>query len=76
MRDTVDYFSAGKIVRRSEDADGDGRPEKITHFDEKGRPSTLEEDTDGDGLVDTRSHYAGGKLVRRELLDEAKAATP
>jgi len=33
-----------------------------------------DEDSDGDGAVDIRSHYEGGRLSRRELLtDEALA---
>jgi hypothetical protein len=54
-----------------EDQDGDGRPDRVTLYDETERARERTEDVDGDGLVDARSFYANGKLVRRELTDPA-----
>ena len=58
------------LAREEEDRNGDGRPDRVTLFDEEERILQRDEDRNGDGVVDLRSVYSEGRLVRRELLDE------
>jgi hypothetical protein len=76
-RDRAEVFESGKLARRTEDLDGDGRPDRTTRFDAEGDAVETEEDKDGDGEIDVRSFYSDGRLVKRQLLDEeAQEATP
>lgn len=71
FRDKVSTYTAGHLAREEVDANGDGRPESIALFDADQKLREKEEDRDGDGRPDLRSVYENGKLVRREILNEA-----
>jgi len=54
------------VVRRSLDADGNGRPEEVRYYDVKTNELLRrEEDRDLDGNSDAWSRYEGGQLVER-----------
>jgi hypothetical protein len=56
------------VVKRSLDADRDGKPEQIRYFDETtGVILRKEADRDYNGEIDTWQTYAGGALVERTL---------
>jgi hypothetical protein len=76
FRDRVGYYQDGRMRREVEDANGDGRPDRVTLYDDSERARERSEDVDGDGLVDARSFFENGKLVRRELVDESVSAQP
>jgi hypothetical protein len=76
FRDRVGYYREGRMQREVEDANGDGRPDRVTLYDETERARERSEDLDGDGLVDARSFFENGKLVRRELVDESLGQQP
>ena len=48
-----------------------GKAAVITYFDKNDQPTQRDEDTDGDGVLDMRSYYKAGKLVRREVMNES-----
>jgi hypothetical protein len=56
-----------EVVKRTLDADRDGKPEEIRYFDAKGVMLRREQDRDYDGKLDTFSNYTQEKLARREL---------
>jgi len=62
-------YEAGRLQIEELDTDGDGRRDRVDHFDAAGRVALREEDLDGDGAVDVRSLYEQGRLVRREFSD-------
>jgi hypothetical protein len=64
----MSFFEDGRLVREEEDRDGNGRPDRVSYFDEQERIARREEDTDRDGVMDVRSFYQEGKLRRRELI--------
>jgi hypothetical protein len=70
FRDRVGFYESGRLVREEEDRNGDGRADRVTLFDPQERIRQRDEDRDGDGVVDLRSFYSEGSLVRRELVDE------
>ena len=43
-------------------------------FDGSERATERTEDLNGDGMIDARSFFENGKLVRREIVDESMAA--
>lgn len=47
------------------DADGDGRAEKTVYYAPDGEIARVEEDTDGDGQVDSWASYEAGQIARR-----------
>jgi len=56
------------VVRRSLDADGNGRPEEVRYFDvQTNELLRREEDRDLDGNSDVWSRYEGGELVERVI---------
>jgi hypothetical protein len=56
------------VVKRSLDADRDGKPEEVRFFDAKGGLIIRkEQDQDYDGVIDTFTTYEGGVLVARQL---------
>jgi hypothetical protein len=62
------------VVRRSLDADGNGRPEEIRYYDvETDALLRREEDRDLDGNPDAWSRYEGGALVERVIDSNADA---
>ena len=76
FRDRIGFYREGRLHREVEDANGDGRPDRVTLYDGTERVRERSEDLDGDGLVDARSFFENGKLVRRELVDPALTAQP
>ena len=62
-------YEAGRLQVEERDTDGDGRRDRVDHFDAAGRVALREEDLDGDGAMDVRSLYEQGRLVRREFSD-------
>jgi len=73
-RDSISFYENGRIVREERDGNGDGQSEVILNFDEREQMVRRDEDRDGDGEIDVRSHYAAGKLVRREILQTPEVA--
>ena len=56
----------GEIVREVLDEDFDGRPDRTMTFDpQTHRPIRVEEDTRGDGVLDSWTDYDSGAIVRR-----------
>ncbi len=60
------YRQKGQIVRKLQDNDGDGQPDRFLHYD----PSThriarVDEDTNRDGALDSWTEYREGEVVRR-----------
>jgi len=51
---------------RTEDHNGDGRPDVWRAYDRHGQLSTVAVDTNFDGRSDVHEYYAGGALVRRD----------
>jgi len=73
FRDRVAFYRAGLLAREEDDRNGDGRPDRVTLFDEQERIRQRDEDRNSDGVVDLRSFYAEGRLIRRELVDEQES---
>ena len=56
----------GEIAKEVLDEDFDGRPDRTMIFDPQShRPSRVEEDTRGDGVLDSWTDYANGAIARR-----------
>ncbi|MBW2541433.1 MAG: hypothetical protein JRF15_05010 [Deltaproteobacteria bacterium] len=56
----------GEIAREVLDENFDGRPDRTIIFDlQSHRPSRVEEDTSGDGVLDSWTDYADGAIARR-----------
>jgi hypothetical protein len=51
---------------RTEDRNGDGRPDVWQQDDDDGKPSEVRIDTNFDGRADVQQYYVHGTLVRRE----------
>ena len=51
---------------RTEDRNGDGRPDVWQQDDDDGQPSEVRIDTNFDGRADVQQYYVHGTLVRRE----------
>jgi hypothetical protein len=70
---------------RTEDRNGDGRPDVWQDYDDRGQPTEVRIDTNFDGRSDVQEYYDHGRLVRREsdrnfddridLVEEFDAAT-
>lgn len=69
VMDQVLLYQYGLVHLESNDTTGDGRHDVVRHFDPEGDLSLREEDQNGDGAVDLRTHYRSGRLLRREILD-------
>jgi hypothetical protein len=61
----VEVWPAARRVR-TEDQNGDGRPDVWRHYDNRGRLTNVAVDTNFDGRPDIEEYYQGGVLVRRE----------
>jgi antitoxin component YwqK of YwqJK toxin-antitoxin module len=56
----------GEIAKEVLDEDFNGRPDRTMVFDpQTHRPSSVEEDTSGDGVVDSWTDYDNGAIARR-----------
>ncbi len=56
----------GEIAKEILDEDFDGRPDRTIAFDpQTHRPSRVEEDASGDGVLDSWTDYANGAIARR-----------
>jgi len=56
----------GEISKQVLDEDFDGRPDRTIVFDpQTHRPSRVEEDTSGDGVIDSWTDYNNGVIARR-----------
>jgi hypothetical protein len=59
-------YEGGRVVRRERDAQGDGRPDTILHYDANGQLVRREDSSRLDGRMDLWTHYVQGKVVRKE----------
>jgi antitoxin component YwqK of YwqJK toxin-antitoxin module len=59
-------YEGGRLVRRERDAQGDGRPDTILHYDASGQLVRREDSSRLDGRMDLWAHYVDGKVVRKE----------
>ena len=59
--------SPGAGYVRTEDRNGDGRPDVWRAYDRHGQLSEVAVDTNFDGRSDVHEYYEGGALVRRDL---------
>jgi len=59
------FWPAGRFVR-TDDRNGDGRPDVWRHYDAHGRPTEVDIDTNFDGRSDVQEYYDLGMLVRRD----------
>ena len=60
------FREGGEIAKEVLDEDFDGRPDRTMVFDpQTHRPSRVEEDTRGDGVLDSWTDYANGAIARR-----------
>jgi hypothetical protein len=62
-------YRDARLRSESRDTIGDGRYDKIEHFDEDGRLALREEDLNHDGQIDVRTAYRNGRMVRREIMN-------
>jgi hypothetical protein len=60
-----------RIVRRERDADGDGKPDVIIHYDAAGQVERREESGRLDGRIDTWTFYVEDRLQRKESDTDA-----
>ncbi|MBW2290033.1 MAG: hypothetical protein JRG90_19735 [Deltaproteobacteria bacterium] len=67
--DRILRYEGGVLASESTDTDGDGIHDRFDRFDAKGYVETRDLDLDGDGVVDMRSTYRGGRLVERSIRD-------
>jgi hypothetical protein len=64
--ETRSYFQHGRLDRREKDSTGDGTPDQVVYFDEKGAEQKAELDTNHDGKMDRWQYYRDG---RPELIE-------
>jgi tetratricopeptide (TPR) repeat protein len=69
--DRVFRYDDGALLAVESDTNGDGTLDRFDRFGADGRVDMREEDLDGDGSIDVRSVFRGGKLVGRTLSDPA-----
>jgi len=62
-------YGGGRLTSEARDTDGDDVLDRFERFGPDGRVELREEDLDGDGEIDVRSHYTDGRLSRKEILD-------
>jgi tetratricopeptide (TPR) repeat protein len=62
-------YRDGQLRSESRDTKGDGRYDEIEHFDDDGRLALREQDLDHDGVIDVRTTYRAGRIVRREIMN-------
>jgi tetratricopeptide (TPR) repeat protein len=65
----VFVYADGALDSEHRDTTGDGTFDRYERFDDDGNVALREEDLDGDGVVDVRTIFEHGRLVRRELSD-------
>jgi hypothetical protein len=59
------YREGDRLVREVSDDSGDGKVDRVVHYDEVGRIARVEEDANHDGRPDAWGEYVAGELVRR-----------
>jgi hypothetical protein len=59
-------YEGGRLVRQERDAQGDGRPDTILHYDADGQLERREDSSRLDGRMDMWAYYVKGKVVRKE----------
>ncbi len=72
-------YKSGQLARELLDTNGDGRYDRKDIIDRSGNLNKREEDLDGDGEVDVRTHYRDGRIRSREILNPVgmeRANTP
>jgi len=62
-------YADGRLEFESWDSNGDGRFDRFQHFDETGALTLREEDLNADGVVDVRTLYRDGRMIRREIAE-------
>jgi len=67
--DRIIHYADGVLRAESWDTDGDGVLDRFDRFDDDGNVETRLEDLDGDGRIDVRSTYRGGRLLERTFQD-------
>jgi hypothetical protein len=67
--DRILRYEGGVLAFESTDTNGDGVLDRFERFDAEGNVETRDEDLDGDGVLDMRSTYRGGRLVERSIRD-------
>lgn len=65
--DRVLHYAGDTLLAEDTDTDGDGVLDRFDRFGADGRVEVREEDLDGDGTIDVKSEFRGGRLVKREL---------
>lgn len=69
------YGPDGRLERLLQDRNGDDRADVVTLFDDEGRPSVTEIDSDGDGVVDRWERYSPtGGLAKVETSRRKRGA--
>jgi hypothetical protein len=61
----VFHYTEGTVTSEARDTDRDGRLDTFDRLGPDGKLAVREEDRNGDGEIDVRSHYEDGKLKRR-----------
>ena len=59
------YYEGLRLKREVLDENHDGRPDRVLHYDANRRLTRSEEDSDGDGELETVSIYRDGELARK-----------
>jgi Flp pilus assembly protein TadD len=67
--DRIIHYGGGLLRAESLDTDGNGILDRFDRFDDEGYVETRDEDLDGDGRIDMRSIYRGGRLVERTIQE-------
>jgi tetratricopeptide (TPR) repeat protein len=71
--DRVFRYDDGLLAHDDWDTSGDGRFDRFDLYGRDGQLDWRAEDLDGDGKIDVRTQYRGGRIQRREILDTAAA---
>lgn len=59
-------YEGGRVVRRERDVNGDGTPDIVVYYDDRGQLLRREESSWLNGRIDTRTFYDDGKVQRKE----------
>jgi hypothetical protein len=64
-------YADGRLLAGEQDTDGDGVMDRFERFGPDGDLVSRDDDLDGDGAIDVHSDFRDGKLLRRELRNQA-----